>query len=1203
MGSKKRTIGILIVVIVVLLGFAGSLLVYRNNLSSENKKNNSNNNTAQSLSSAPSGKIIENFYDKPITDEKIALDSIEVNRNKLGYSDENFTFKFITENGYLGASYRFKILYKNIPIYGASIIVSAYKNGTPDLLVSSEIEIEKLNKINTKNKITQDEASNIIKNKIDEEIDRKPELIIYETNNEYYLSYYFDASYQTCIINAENGEVITCHSNLIFGSAEYSGQNGDIHQVFYNDYKNEKYDVKNALWDNEKNIFIINNRSDYNYDSYNNNLFKLEDIQSDKNKSAVDGMANTYRAVEYFDKHFDKKFDITYVCVNVDNCKDADGEVVKDNACGRYINKQNKEISCLIFCVSSNAKNPQDSAYLDTVSHEYTHTITASVFGTNYGREFKYHERNALMEAYSDIFGELIEAKYTGKADWYHNKVRSLIKHEDTDNKRDYTYKYSQKYQTTDIEKIEDNDYGGAHYNSTIISHVAYLMSKDNNSSKYEKRYLLNYDELAQLWYGALNYLNDTSTFSDCRIAVSRSAMKLIKEGTLFETSLSIIEQAFDEVEVKTNYSITNSGSQAMEIIKDKNTIVVPIEDETQSTEPVEIKELNYTWHLEPTIEAEDIILSDIEKYAIFVPTANPFDEYSIVKQNGKYRFIKYDGTYISDKQYDKWYFSNPTAITCSSENDNYDCITILGGKKGNEISYKPHDAGWGKQGFYIDNKTKDVYGTEYGSSSIYNDEYNVVVQSADISITNNTLELNNIGKYGIANNNGLVVDCVYNDACMNIGDDIIALEKDGKWGYFNKDGTQIIDFICEPFESKILDVMWLHHHEDENISHPFLSSSGYIPVKINGKCGYYDTKGNEVIPCGTFEEVRPVHNGLAWVKKDGKWGVIELSIPKKEATNDLIVQTEKLTNNDIKSEWAHVTSLELEYPIFKTNNTELQNFLNVNVTNKILGFMETETDYNVFITGGFEYDMSINGYLSINGFFSNHPEGGNGYIGSFYYTFFVDLNNKKILTLKDLFSESEDVVYNEICQKANKYVKTGILLSKDSLNNYDYTNANFILTKDKLTLCFSPYEISTGAVGGVKIEIPVSDLNLSCTVSGIKTSGFKGEKDEPSEEKKESSSVSDYDIFKAVNKYLEENRSNLGIWLSDGNPYCPYEHMASNSTNWSCPINTDWDSYSSNEMAGAYPHFAYVDKSALKCTLTANYETVVEFDLNDYIQ
>lgn len=73
---------------------------------------------------------------------------------------------------------------------------------------------------------------------------------------------------------------------------------------------------------------------------------------------------------------------------------------------------------------------------------------------------------------------------------------------------------------------------------------------------------------------------------------------------------------------------------------------------------------------------------------------------------------------------------------------------------------------------------------------------------------------------------------------------------------------------------------------------YPFLSTNGYIPVKIDGQCGYYDTQGNEVIPCGTFEEVRPVHNGLAWVKKDGKWGVIELEDIEQETESTNIDET-----------------------------------------------------------------------------------------------------------------------------------------------------------------------------------------------------------------------------------------------------------------------------------------------------------------------
>lgn len=97
---------------------------------------------------------------------------------------------------------------------------------------------------------------------------------------------------------------------------------------------------------------------------------------------------------------------------------------------------------------------------------------------------------------------------------------------------------------------------------------------------------------------------------------------------------------------------------------------------------------------------------------------------------------------------------------------------------------------------------------------------------------------------------------------------------------------------------------------------------------------------------------------------------------------------------------------------------------------------------------------------------------------------------------------------------------------------------------------------------------------------------------------------ISDIEILWAVNKYLEENKGHLGTYLTVSDaPYCPTEHMYSNETNLSCPINLSWESYSANEIAGAYPHFAYVDKSTLKCTLTANYETVVEFDLKEYIK
>ena len=589
MRSKKRTIGILIVVIVVLLGFAGSLLVYRNKLSSEKTKNNSNNNTAQSLSSAPSGKSIENFYDKPITDEKIALDSIEANRDKLGYSDKSFTFIY-DEKSSSGTAYHFDLYYKDIPVYspvgirGVSVIT--YYDNSADVLITGVSDSEKIIKVNTTPKITQDELKDIIKRQFSIEEDINSKLIVYETSEEYVLAYYIEYSFYIYIINAENGEIIDSSSMLVSNSAEYEGQNGDIHQIFYNDYDETK-DIKNALWDNEKNIFIVNNRWGYELfgKKSSEGLFTTEDLKLGNNKSAIDGMANAYRAVEFFEKKFDYTFDSTYVSVNVDKDKDKKGNTKKDNACGTYAKVNDDNIAYLFFLVSSDKDKAQWTAYLDLVAHEYTHAITGSkAFGTGYSKDSKYYEKNALMEAYSDIFGELVEKEYTGSTDWKNYNLRNISEPK--------IKKYTKRYITEDKQGTDDNDYGGAHQNSTIISHVAYLMSKSNDSKKYDAEFLLDYNQLAQLWYGSLEYLKETEfmDFSDCRYAVEKSARKLIKEGVLLEDNLKVIEQAFNDIEVISNPA--RRGAMDSAEIKEKHTATVSIEDEIQSSEFVEITEI-----------------------------------------------------------------------------------------------------------------------------------------------------------------------------------------------------------------------------------------------------------------------------------------------------------------------------------------------------------------------------------------------------------------------------------------------------------------------------------------------------------------------------------------------------------------------------------------------------------------------------------
>lgn len=354
MKSKKRTIGILIVVIVILFGFACSLLVYKNKLSSENTKND-----ILFLSSAPSGRSIENFYDKLITDEKVALDSIEANRYKLGYADKNFTFIYDEKSG-SETAYHFDLYYKGIPVYSPvgirGISVMTHLDNSADILMTGVSNSEKIRKVNTTPKITQDEAIKIAKSTMNMKSDMKLKLVLYEVNDTYVLAYYYCGT-TICIINAENGEVVACYSAIDYSTGEFTGQNGDIHQVFYDDYEYENNYIKNALWDKEKNIFIHDNIHTNEEVKNKDRMITIDDLQSGKYKSAVDGMANTYRAVEYFEKHFNKKFDSTVVSINVDTWKDENDKVVTDNAGGGYLDIEGEKVAFLMFPFASDKKN------------------------------------------------------------------------------------------------------------------------------------------------------------------------------------------------------------------------------------------------------------------------------------------------------------------------------------------------------------------------------------------------------------------------------------------------------------------------------------------------------------------------------------------------------------------------------------------------------------------------------------------------------------------------------------------------------------------------------------------------------------------------------------------------------------------------------------------------------------------------------
>ena len=285
----------------------------------------------------------------------------------------------------------------------------------------------------------------------------------------------------------------------------------------------------------------------------------------------------------------------------------------------------------------------------------------------------------------------------------------------------------------------------------------------------------------------------------------------------------------------------------------------------------------SYEWAVAPEIDAQDIIVSDLDELSY---DAKSFDDvypsgaedtagysvfdYAVMIDDGTPVIIDYEGNMAEGGDgFDQFFISKGK-------------ITVRNSEEGSPA------ADTADAGYTIDAETGKAVNKITGLP--YSGE-NCIIAEKD-------------GEFFTADKNGIVPGSSgYAKGFMNYSNtNGITAFRDGSWGYFGADGKCIIDFSCEPVgicgdTFCTQDSYWLsssantEYTRDELFENGrvYMSSGGYIPVKRDGSYGYYDTKGNEVIPVGTFEEARPVHNGHAWVKdaQTGLWGVISIKQEK----------------------------------------------------------------------------------------------------------------------------------------------------------------------------------------------------------------------------------------------------------------------------------------------------------------------------------
>ncbi len=295
----------------------------------------------------------------------------------------------------------------------------------------------------------------------------------------------------------------------------------------------------------------------------------------------------------------------------------------------------------------------------------------------------------------------------------------------------------------------------------------------------------------------------------------------------------------------------------------------------------------------EEGIEADDIFYFRYGNYMEYSENElnrQMFSRYAVVSKDGLFGLVKDTGELAADIVYTGARTAGPVCVLHTenpvySEEYGIEINDFYLNEQTGEM--EPAVAIWGPDVdgykgtfYYCDGElhnTKEIYEEMYGGSEPYVMSADAVGVKRSDSLYTKADDLTGWGQelpglYAIYSNGDLVTDFIYEE-CGSESSGLLAVKKDGKWGYVNENGEVVI-----PLE---YDASWEQYAPDvisDAEPYCYAASEGYVPLVKDGVWEMRNTAGSLVIAPGVFEEIRPVYNGKCWVKKDGIWHVIELA-------------------------------------------------------------------------------------------------------------------------------------------------------------------------------------------------------------------------------------------------------------------------------------------------------------------------------------
>lgn len=478
------------------------------------------------------------FSDIKVDSYESALCSLYSIRSLMGITDPFSELRpYHTKSDDAGHIFKFSQTYKGVPVYGNQVVVSADTEGNIDSLVSDYFPVDE--NVDLEPVLSYEQAADKIKEKYsDIEIEG-------EDGNFYILNYYgkcdlvwevpfvshsdsdgLTESEYVALVGTREGEIKFCGETscaLFDKRLPASGQDLlDSIRLFYVKKKvNLLPPGKYVLEDTKRNIEI--------YDAKGKefpNGEKIEKKKSDWTPTEVSAMANISETYDYYKNKLgrisydDALFPFTgntiEVYVNTDT---------KDNT---FWNPAEKVIDLGTGTGTRYLKRSL-GAGLDILGHEFTHAVV--MYETEMEKLY-YGTTGAINEGYADIIACYVDGNWqVGEDVTIGLPIRNIENPLKTYNPKKFGGRYFMDYK--DYRNVE-NDNGGNHNNSTLISHLAYQMQTETFKDK----------RIDELWYESLclGYSKYTDFYD-----VRKNVLKAAKRLKYTKAERKKIKQLFDD--------------------------------------------------------------------------------------------------------------------------------------------------------------------------------------------------------------------------------------------------------------------------------------------------------------------------------------------------------------------------------------------------------------------------------------------------------------------------------------------------------------------------------------------------------------------------------------------------------------------------------------------------------------------------------